>query len=345
MKKIKDPTLFQHIKNFLTVYLPEIRGKSNNTIVSYRDTINLYLLYLKENQNIPLEHVTVAHFNAMNITAFRKWLAEKRNNSISSCNLRLSGMRNFCHYLTDERILTYDDFMRICSIEKWKEPHKTIEILAIPEMKRLLELPDLSTKNGLRDRFYMALLYDSGCRNQEILSCRLEDIRIDSSGYGQIRVIGKGNKYRVTPLSAEVIKIFQEYKSVFHSHNDLGDYLFYTKRNGLITQMSPDNVARFLNKYEKILIKEIPHIPHLHPHLFRHTRAMHLYQAGMPLVMVSEWLGHSQLETTLIYAHADTEMKRKAVEEINSIENSVFTNENFKYADEENIIKKLYGLS
>lgn len=72
---------------------------------------------------------------------------------------------------------------------------------------------------------------------------------------------------------------------------------------------------------------------------------MHLYHAGMPLAMVSEWLGHSQLETTLIYAHADTEMKRRELEKISSSENSVFTNESFKYADDDEIIKKLYGLA
>jgi integrase/recombinase XerD len=72
---------------------------------------------------------------------------------------------------------------------------------------------------------------------------------------------------------------------------------------------------------------------------------MHLYQAGMPLPLVSEWLGHSQMETSLIYAHADTEMKRAASDKITNAENSVFTNEKFKYQDDEGTIKKLYGLS
>jgi integrase/recombinase XerD len=71
---------------------------------------------------------------------------------------------------------------------------------------------------------------------------------------------------------------------------------------------------------------------------------MHLCQAGMPLPLVSEWLGHSQLETSLIYAYADTEMKRAAVDRVISAENSVFTNEKFKYKDDEKTIRKLYGL-
>ena len=80
-------------------------------------------------------------------------------------------------------------------------------------------------------------------------------------------------------------------------------------------------------------------------HELRHTRAMHLYIAGMPLEMVAQWLGHSQMETSLIYANATTEMKQAAVKKISSKENSVFRDdEKFKYEDNDDIIKQLYGL-
>lgn len=123
------------------------------------------------------------------------------------------------------------------------------------------------------------------------------------------------------------------------------DYLFYTKRSGMTVKMSCDNAQRFIMKYGIRAKEIIPAIPHLHPHLFRHTRAMHLYMAGMPLEMVAQWLGHSQMETSLIYANATTEMKRVAVEKISSKENSVFKDdEKFKYEDNDDIIKQLYGL-
>lgn len=345
MKKIKDPSLFRHIKSFLEVYLPAIRSKSNNTIISYRSTLNLYFNFLKESEGIFLGHVTVEHFNEKNILSFIEWLKSSRKNSISSCNLRLSGIRVFCKYLMGENVLPYDTYARICSIEKRKDPEKPVmEILTIDEMKKLLALPDRKKRSGLRDWFYIALLYDSGCRNQEILSLRLKDIRQTSSGGGNLSVTGKGNKFRITPISIEVMEIFKEYSAEFHPAALPDEYLFCTVRQGIRTPMSPDNTARFLIKYEKMMRQDMAGIPHLHPHLFRHTRAMHLYQAGMPLALVSEWLGHSQLETTLIYAHADTEMKRREVEKVRLAENSIFTNESFKYADDEEMIKKLYGL-
>jgi len=109
--------------------------------------------------------------------------------------------------------------------------------------------------------------------------------------------------------------------------------------------MSADNVARFLNTYEEIAREASPDIPHLHPHLFRHVRALHLYQAGMPLPIIGQWLGHSQLETTLIYAYADTEMKKASVDKVINANNSVFTNDVFTYQDDDEVIRRLYGLA
>jgi integrase len=109
--------------------------------------------------------------------------------------------------------------------------------------------------------------------------------------------------------------------------------------------MSQDNVQRFMNTYEKKARIAKPDLPHLHPHLWRRTRAMHLYLAGIPLPLVSEWLGHSSMETTRIYARATDEMKRQAQRKLGEKKGSVFNEEvAFKYADNEEVLKKLAGL-
>lgn len=96
-----------------------------------------------------------------------------------------------------------------------------------------------------------------------------------------------------------------------HAH----EYLFYTERRGIRTPMSDNNVRKLLRSYMDSARSNGPSMPNnLHPHHFRHSRAMHLYQYGMELALVSQWLGHANWERTLIYAHADTEMKRKAIE-------------------------------
>lgn len=112
--------------------------------------------------------------------------------------------------------------------------------------------------------------------------------------------------------------------------------------------MSPDNTEKFIKKYgESAREKNIEVPPNLHPHMFRHSRAMHLYRCGMPLPLLSEWLGHAQLETTLIYANADIHMKQEAIEKATSKINPLKTKDNnvIDWQDDEEMIKKLYGLT
>lgn len=345
MRKIKDPYLYKSIKAFLTVYLPIVRAKSPNTVAGYRDTLNLFIGFLKDSKKLNLNEITTDHFNRDNVLLFLEWLVTARKNSTSTRNQRLISIRSFCRYLAGENILAYDTYSQIQQINKKPVAERILkDILSVSDIKLILEMPDITKKTGLRDRFYIALLYDSGCRDQEVLDLKLSDVQM-AGDVSSLNVIGKGSKFRVTPLSREVTSMFKQYVSIFHPNKKQGDFLFYTIRKGIKGKMSPDNVARFLNVYEKAAKVICPILPHLHPHLFRHARAMHLYQAGMPLPLVSEWLGHSQMETSLIYAHADTEMKRAAADKVINAENSVFTNEKFKYQDDEETIKKLYGLA
>ena len=120
--------------------------------------------------------------------------------------------------------------------------------------------------------------------------------------------------------------------------------MFFTVRKGIKDKMSDDNVARFMNKYEKKIRETYPSFPHLHPHLLRHSRAMNLYIYGMPLAMISGWLGHTQLETTTIYAQATTEMKRRQAEKAEKANSKVCKDEVFNYANDDEMIKRLYGL-
>ena len=109
--------------------------------------------------------------------------------------------------------------------------------------------------------------------------------------------------------------------------------------------MSSDNVSRILAGCEEEVRKSNPDLVHLHSHLFRRTRAMHLYQAGVPLPTISEWLGHSNIETTRFYAKVTEEMKREALHKLSDSDRSVFKDDVvFKYANDEDAIKRLCGL-
>jgi integrase len=176
---------------------------------------------------------------------------------------------------------------------------------------------------------------------------RLDDIRLGNTPV--IKVLGKGNKYREIPLMKQTVEHFQNYFHVFH--HDEGAYsgspLFYMTRNGVKNPMDDSTVRKLIIAYGNAARKKCADVPsRVTPHMFRHSRAMRLYQRGMDLTLVSQWLGHSQLETTLIYAHADTEQKRKSIALAtpkDSPLNSKLNPDRFTVTDDE-ILKKLYGL-
>lgn len=143
---------------------------------------------------------------------------------------------------------------------------------------------------------------------------RTPDFVANKNGEADLHIFGKGNKHRCTPISSDINPYYKEYCAIYPPDLDLEkeELLFYTDRKGIRAQMSDDCVAKFLKKYEGSARNINPEIPHQHPHLWRRTRAMHLYLAGVPLPLVSEWLGHSDEVTTRVYARAADEMKRQA---------------------------------
>jgi site-specific recombinase XerD len=187
----------------------------------------------------------------------------------------------------------------------------------------------------------MILMYDLAARDAEMLALTVGDINPQRRS---AELIGKGSKPRRLPITADTAAHFQRYAMAFHPGMDPGQHLFYTTHDHRKTPMSDDNVARFLRQHADTARQACQDIPRkIHPHMLRHSRAMHLYQAGMPLSILTEWLGHADPETTLIYAHADTEMKRAALEKATQ-GHTVSPSPLPIWHDRQDIIQRLCGL-
>lgn len=345
---IKDPVLFKKIKEFLTYYLSIVKHRSPETVESYKNAINLFLTYTQLKSKKVLTEITIKDFNQTNILGFIDWLDKDRKNVATTINQRLSLLQKFCEFLMKNDCLSISNLDEIYDISPKKDSRTLkLEWLTINETKLVLQQPNLKKKTGVRDRFFLALLYDSGCRIEEICNLHMKDFVVNTKGEGELHIIGKGTKYRCTPITEDVVNIYYQYKKLYHQNGlqSADSLLFYTVRNGISSRMSDDNARRFLNTYEVSARKTSPKLPHLHPHLLRHSRAMHLYMAGVPLPLIAEWLGHSRMETTWIYAQATIEMKRDAAKKLGENEKSVFKEDvSFKYADDVEVLKILSGL-
>jgi site-specific recombinase XerD len=345
MKKTRDNTLFRLIRDYLTVYLPDQRCCSPNTIKSYRETLNQLFDFVTAEKKISLTDVTFDTLGSQTISDYLGWLEKVCHCSISTRNQRLAAIRSFFKYAgrMDLAVIAFQKELEKVPFKKTGS--KTVDFMTEEALKTVLAQPDTSTKAGIRDLFFMILMYDTGARDREILDLRVKDFDADSKT-PCVHLTGKGNKKRIVPVMAKTVEHFRNYISLYHPENCLERYLFYTVRNGSLQPMSDDNVSRFMKKYGTAAKGNCPEVPdNLHPHLFRHSRSIHLYRSGMPLALLSEWLGHAQLETTRIYAYADTEMKRDAIQKATGNHNPLMSSEQIPiWKGDDQIIRKLYGL-
>ena len=345
--KAKDPRLVSLIGEFLKTYLPVVRKRDPNTVASYRSSINVFLEYLAHARGLTLATAAVADFSQANVVGFVTWLVGERGNAATTANHRLSDIRGFCRFL-------------------WRKG--AISALAFEEVREVGDVPDdraveftwlepgevaaavgsvAGNRHAARDGFLLTLLYESGGRIGEVLALRAGDLRPTGNGEADVHFFGKGNKHRVTPLTASLWERYGEFERACHPGGaDPSDLLFYVERGGGRRMMSQDNVKRILDGSTAALrAGAYPELEHLHSHLFRRSRAMHLYQAGVPLPTISDWLGHSNIETTRFYAKLTELMKRDAVAKLAEGPEAVFDPlVPFKYADDEEALKRLCGL-
>lgn len=342
---MKQDNFFKYLKEYFTIYLPKQRNCSPNTLISCRQTWNLLLKYMNSVLNIKLENLTFNEMNRKNIVNFLDTMETKKSWTVATRNQRLACIRSFFKYVytIEPTLVIYFNELKGIPLKNDINKSYTMDFMSTETVKILLQQPDTTTRMGIRDLFFMILMYDTAARDCEMLGMKFCDFNASAK---TVYLMGKGSKPRLVPVTDNTVKHFKKYANIYHSNNDGTQPMFYTIHRKEKTPMSDDNVARFISKYAekaRIICPEMPQ--KVHPHMFRRSRAMHLYRSGMPLAILAEWLGHENPETTLIYAYADTEMKRKAIEKA-SKGNGIETNDKIAiWEDNEDILSKLCGLT
>lgn len=307
---------FNAIRSYILEYLPKQKCCSENTIKAHKNALNLFISYMRSEKAMKVESIVFPVINQQTVIDFLNWLVEERGCSLASRNQRLSILRTFFEYAGQLDCTQVALELSIKKIPAAKHPKATVDFLSENALKALLEQPNTSKMNGIRDCFFMTLMYDTGARCGELLDMKVRDLRIDMTNpVAYLR--GKGNKVRSVPLMSKTVEHCRSYLRIFHPGVEASspDNLFYTTIHDERHKMSPDTVAQFMKKYGEKARAVCPEVPErVHPHQLRHTRAIHIYRDGAPLVLVGEYLGHVNPSTTKIYAYADTEMKRKALE-------------------------------
>jgi integrase/recombinase XerD len=189
-----------------------------------------------------------------------------------------------------------------------------VPYLTANELKILLEQPDLKTKGGRRDLVLLAVLYDTAARVQELVDLRIRDVRLTSPTV--ITLHGKGDKSRLVPIMGKTRNLLRQYLDESKQTTGIAEMelpLFHNQQHKTLSRWG---VSYIINKYVEAA-KQDPSFNidfPVTPHVFRHSKAMHLLQADVNLIYIRDFLGHVDVVTTEVYARADSEMKRKALE-------------------------------
>lgn len=309
------PTDFaKYLTDYFAVYLTERKNVSKNTVHSYRDTFKLLLNYCQDMKSIPVERMTLSALSSELITDFLEWLETDRKCSISTRNQRLAAIHSFFRYLQAEEPAGLFHFQKVAAIPIKKAKKTVVEYLTPEAIKLLLEQPDKHTSKGRRDLTLISVLYDSGARVQEVCDIKVGDVTLQAPAV--ITLTGKGNKTRRVPLMKNTVALLQNYllENKLDKPWQNETPLFTNNQHHKLTK---EGVAYIIAKYVVSARETSTLIPSkVKVHMLRHSKAMHLLQAGVNLIYIRDFLGHVDLKTTEIYARADTEMKRKAIEKV-----------------------------
>lgn len=308
------PTDFSYqLTRYLSQYLPGRLGVSPNTVRSYRDTFRLLLQFYQEVHHVLPERLTLDMVTMDRIEEFLTWLEVDRRCAIATRNQRLAGLHAFCRYLQTTVPERLHQWQQILAVPRKRHAQAAMTYFTLDGIRTVLAMPNRATRAGRRDLVLLSLLYDTGARVQEIADLRATDVRLGDPA--TIQLTGKGRKTRIVPLMTPTVTLLTQYLA--ESGLDMparGPHPLFPNRSG--NKLTRAGIAFIVKKHVAQARREHPEwIPAVvSPHAFRHSKAMHLLQAGVNLVYIRDLLGHVSITTTEVYARADSEMKRKALE-------------------------------
>ncbi|MDR3541093.1 MAG: tyrosine recombinase XerC [Desulfosporosinus sp.] len=266
------------------------QNRSEHTVAAYLSDLGQFFRFAALEQGIEPEALTVDLIDVYIVRSFLGVLAE-HGLARKSMARKLAALRSFFKFLCRKEILPINPVQRVASPKLGRKlPH----FLYLDQVEVLLRAPDGTNLLGSRDQVIVELLYGSGLRVSELVGLNQENLDLES---GLIRVLGKGSKERVVPVTNYAIQAIEAYLGL---RSDSNQALLLNYQG---TRLSDRSVRRILDK----LVARISLEQHVNPHMLRHSFATHLLDGGADLRSVQELLGHQKLSSTQIYTHLTRE--------------------------------------
>ena len=316
MSNVHGTALAHALRGFFSDYLPRVRGASPHTVLCYRDAFALLLRFLATRHNRPVVLLDFGNLAADDVLAFLDHLEIDRRNSVATRNARLAAIHAFARYAAAGDPGELERCQRLLAVPFKRGHHRVIEYLEAHEIDALLGAPDCTTTEGRRDHALLLTMFNTGARVQEIVDLRPCDIQLVKPL--QVRLRGKGRKERICPLMARTAESLKVLLREIGAEPNAIQPLFRNRRGEPLTRFG---VRYILKKHALHAQASAPSLAakRVHPHVMRHSSAVHFLHAGVDMVTISHWLGHASIDTTNRYIAVDLAMKRAALAKAESL--------------------------
>lgn len=303
-----EPQLLRLVESFFREHLQRIRGASPQTVLSYRDALQLFLRFMADDLKRHVSALTLEDIIADRVLAFLDHLERSRGNGAATRNQRLTALKCFVEHLLRHDVIRADQYRRILDIPAKKATRATASYLEPEEVAVLLRQPDRRTADGRRHHALLLFLYNTGTRISEALAVCVADVQFSTPA--QVRVHGKGAKDRFCPVWRETLDAIEEVLVGDHASSRR---IFTNARGAPLTR---DGAAHLLQKYTMMAAKELPNLStrRVTPHVLRHSCAVALLQAGVDVTVIRDYLGHVSVVTTSRYITTNLKMKRDVLD-------------------------------
>lgn len=278
-----------YINSFLD-YITNERTYSYHTIRSYRNDLKNFSEFLNKYDC----NLNIVNIDRSAIQFFIQSISKKKLTG-KTLQRKVSTIKSLYRFLSDREIIDYNISELI---ELPKADKKLPNLLSQKEVDKLMQLPDLNTVVGLRDKSILEILYSTGLRISELISIKLDDINIDNK---VIKVFGKGSKERYVLLGKEALNSLSDYLNNIDTKSENSIFLYPAVNGNVDKHISQRTMFNIIKKY----LIMISNNEKLSPHSLRHSFATHLLDNGADLLAVKDLLGHEDLSSTQIYTHVN----------------------------------------
>jgi integrase/recombinase XerD len=303
-----SPTVGPHLQAFILDGLMTMKGLRPASVRSYRDGLKLFLRFVAQDAGRKITKLILPDLNFERVLRFLQHLEAARRNGVRTRNQRLACLHTFFEYLggrVPEMLVVAE---RVAAIPMKRAAPAETYFLERDDVQALFRALPTQGRHAGRDRALLWFLYNTGARVQEVVDLRWRDLDLEPPA--RVRLHGKGDKWRTCPLWVVTARHLADLHAAPARVPALDQTVFTSRRGEPLTRFG---VYKLVRRHTQRLRLPGDERRHISPHVFRHTTAVHLLEAGVDVNVIRGWLGHVSLDTTTRYAEINIHAKEAAL--------------------------------